>query len=808
MATINTARNLVNSNINDNTTGDITPGDVRQVFDEVIDLVAILTDEVRNGRVYVLPTGTPTGKTLPAGTDGVLTATDGGTQFWVPTSKPRAGTAESETLQRDATDQWWARALDSNEEKQARIEADAALSVRITSLRAETVPTQNMIPFGTFVGGVPQLRTPAEIMGLTQPEVQGVLYPRGIEWPVGKTQFAIWRSLAAGVLGKYVFGAVFVVAANPADLPTAATIYQENVNGNLTGLESPTTGYVDLAPTIRLIWRTGRALASGTRNTMVGAAESPTGQRFATGFYLLTSDTPFNAETTTMQLIADQKRLAGLSSLTAQSMSGVGRFVYRGAGDVESFVTGYLDGNTITRVFRADPDPTSLRPVFNFLRDEVNETAVRVVTDDVAPQRVEGTTVGANHGWSATTLTAAGHGKTVASQGAIYANGGKQWMLMRVVDANTLIVSQFGGNSAGVSGTYSYVSGPGPTGTITATAAASGQWYPTIQNRRVKAFVDGTPVSYGDHPFRDNVQIRETYEVATKADLLTWWGANGQVADPKPNAKVAYAVSNSYVFDRNGQCTIPSEITALGDVTVNDLMFLQAQRAEATDYYIPKAVPFALNGRTLDYANIEAADLTTAGGLPSVFISPDRMETSGLAVDRLLALFGNNHVFAVGFLPRLAAAPDQRRGNTSVKALEIRGGTDKVYMAGVDKGNHTLSRGQSYAVVGYRNILPKPSNRTSSYIVRVGGEAYLYADWHGVARTDRLPIPSEMVGRPMAVVETRNAAVLSGSSTGEVIVGVNAVGDYAYAILKFSADVAPVTSDIANTNYIASFNGV
>ena len=731
--------------------------------------LASLVDEMRTGRVYVLPTGTPTGKTLPTGTDGILTATGGGTQFWVPTTRP-AGTPESATLQRDSTDQWWVRAFDSLE---------------IDGLRAATVPAPNQLPFGTFVGGDPWLRTPTEIVGLTQPEVQGVLYPRGIKWPTGQSEFAIWRSLAEGVLGKYVFGAVIVISANPANLPAAATVYQENASGTLTALTSATTGYADLAPTVRLIWRTGRAMASGTRNTMVGAAEAPVDDtRFATGFYLLTSDVPFDTAAVVEQIKADQKRLAGLSSLTAKALPGVGRFVYQGAGDVESFVTGSLNGVPIRRVFRVDPSPTSLRPVFNFLRDEVNGEVVRVVTDDVAPQRVWGATVGANHGWAATTLTAASHGKTVASQGAIYANGGKQWMLMRVVDGSTLIVTEVGGNSAGASGAYTYVSGPGPTGTISATAAASGQWYPSIQNRRVKAFVDGAPVGYGDHPFRDSVQVRETYEVAAKADLLTWWGANGGVADPKPNATAAYAVSNSYVFDREGQCTIPSEITALASVSIDDLMFLQAQRAGASDYYIPKSEPFSLGGQTLDYANVESADLTSAGGLPSVFVTPARMETSGLAVDRVLALFGASHVFAVGFLPRLAAADDQRRGNTSVKALEIRGGTDKIYMAGVDKGTHTLSRGQSYAVVGYRNIVPKPTGRTSSYIVRVGGDAYLYADWHSVARTDRLDIPAEMVGRPLTVIEARNATVLSGSAAGEVIIGVSAVGDYAYVVIK------------------------
>ena len=755
---------------------------IAQTMGDASALADLVTD-MRNGRVHVLPTGTPTSKTLPTGTDGILTATGGGTQFWVPTTKP-AGTVESDTLQRDAADQWWARALDSRDiaaEAASRETADDALSGRITALRSETVPTQNRLPFGTFVGGDPWLRTPAQIVGLTQPEVAGLLYPRGIRWPVGQSEFAIWRSLAEGVLGKYVFGAVFVISPNPANLPTAATVYQENASGTLAGLTSATTGYVDLAPTIRLIWRTGRAQASGTRNTMVGAAEAPVDDtRFATGFYLLTSDTAFTPETTIAQLVADQKRLAGLSALAAKALPGIGRFVYQGAGDVESFVTGYLDGATITRVFRADPAPDTLRPVLNFLRDEVNGSVVRTITDDVAPQRVWGTTLGANHGWAATTLTAAGHGKTVASQGAIYASGGKQWMLMRVVDANTLVVTEIGANGTAASGAYTYVSGPGGSASFTASAAAGSQWYPSIQNRRLRAIVDAAEVGYGDHPYRDRVQLRETYEVASKAELLAWWGANGGVAAPKPNATASYAVTNTYAFDREGQVTIHMEITALATVQINDLMFLQAQRAGASDYYIPKTLPFSQGGRSLDYANIEAADLTSTGGLGSVFITPDRMAGTGLAPDRVIALFGQQHVFATGFLPVLEASPDQRRPNTAVKALELRSGTDKVYMAGVDRGTFDAARGDSFAVVGYRNIFPKPA-----YTVRVGNEAYIYADWHDTMITDRIDIPAELVGRPFEVVESRNAEVLSSSASGSVLVGVTAAGSYGFVILKF-----------------------
>ena len=149
----------------------------------------------------------------------------------------------------------WGKSLEA-----ATSSASAAAALAADAAKSFVPPVENRVPFGTFVGGDPWLRTPAQIVGLTQPEVAGLVYPRGIRWPVGQSEFAIWRSLADGVLGKYVFGAVIVISANPANLPAAATVYQENASGTLTALTSATTGYADLAPAIRLIWRTGLSL--------------------------------------------------------------------------------------------------------------------------------------------------------------------------------------------------------------------------------------------------------------------------------------------------------------------------------------------------------------------------------------------------------------------------------------------------------------------------------------------------------------------------------------------------------------------
>ncbi|MDC4801585.1 hypothetical protein NQ814_18860, partial [Acinetobacter baumannii] len=72
---------------------------------------------------------------------------------------------------------------------------------------------------------------------------------------------------------------------------------------------------------------------------------------------------------------------------------------------------GIVDGLPITmNMWLTKVGTTGELTVFNFASDYVNGVLQRNLGDDVAPMRLDGTTVGANHGYRKTNLTAGCNG--------------------------------------------------------------------------------------------------------------------------------------------------------------------------------------------------------------------------------------------------------------------------------------------------------------------------------------------------------------------------------------------------------------
>lgn len=461
---------------------------------------------------------------------------------------------------------------------------------------------------------------------------------------------------------------------------------------------------------------------------------------------------------------------------------------------------GYIEssksGVTIRRNFNAFPDQAfndDIPVCFNFGNDVVNGVTVRSnVGDDIAPDHLFNTTLGANHGYAIGRCTAAAHGKTLADQGAVYTNGGVQHIIVQVIDANTLLVANRTSNVNAATGTYTHVSGGTNTGSFTVSASTQSQWYPAFSNYDIKLVVDGKVVTERDGTFnyRNSVQFIETYDMLSRADQIAWWEANAagverirpQTADP------SVIKANTYEFDRDGQLTIYQQWYAIKSAPMRDLMCLQAGRAAGTTgYYIPNTLPFTDQAQSWDYNLIEPADRTSSGGLNSIFITQARIEATGPAADRVLSLIGSNALLAMGVLPVGDGAFAERRNEVTRYFIEIRGNTDKVYIHAVDKGDRTMAAGEYYSTISYRHILPASTDRTAAYVVRTQGDDYVFVDWHNKSGLDRVPLPTDLYGRAYEVVASKNATALSATLTGDLLVNVSATGSYGYLILKVAA---------------------
>lgn len=460
-------------------------------------------------------------------------------------------------------------------------------------------------------------------------------------------------------------------------------------------------------------------------------------------------------------------------------------FVFNGG---EGSISSITSKSGLSRNFVAVPvqDPLSLPARFNMRADKIEGVTLRDSADDIAPDHIDDTTVGANHGYTLGVVAASGHEKTVADCGSVWASGGVEAVLADVLDADQLLLARVDARSAPPSGTYSHVSGAANTGSLEVTAVTSRQWYPPHKNWALTTLADGQKIEPGEHS-AESVQFIERADILARADIINAWIANGGIPGGyEPNAPASIAQTLTYEYDKRGQLTIARDWLTVKDIEVRDLMGVQFARVGTEqEYIIPGSLPFEYQGETIDYSMGVAADHTLASGV-SVWMRAGNLQAEGEYAHRVLVLYPNA-VFAIGLLPVGDAAYEVRRARTSANAMEIRGNTGKLYFRVLDIGNHTSVAGDQYSAIGYRHILPRSTVRTAFYAVEGGGATWVYADWHNKDGLDRLPIDEqhpELIGRTFEVVEARNVTVSAGVIAGSLPVIVSADGSSASLILK------------------------
>jgi hypothetical protein len=460
----------------------------------------------------------------------------------------------------------------------------------------------------------------------------------------------------------------------------------------------------------------------------------------------------------------------------------------RGAGSTTSYIDTPRGATSLRQEFYLWPTASLTDSgLFDFAAITIGGFVIKTATDDTAPVHAMSATLGAGHGYKMSRLTATAHGKTSADIGQVLSNGGAEWIIVGIVDANSLYVTARTSDAYATTGTFTYVSGGSDTSNVTASAAANEAMFQCYGSRSLSIEVDGIEITdtSGYFPFQDCVVFRETYEIASKTDIAEWFVTNGEGPH---EAEGTIAITNTYRYDREGNLTIHSDYLALKAHDLTDIMVLQAQLANTNDggvdYYIPKAVTATHESTSYDFQLIE--DSAPAAVWSTAFdLTPARCEATGILADRMMMLT-DNYGFAMGFLPVQDAAVATRRTQVTNKAMEIRNGTRKVYMRLIDKGVTSLVPGDYFSGVAYRTSFVRPSERTAAYTVRKPGADYLFVDWHDVAAIDRVPVPSDFEGRDFTVVESRNCTVV-GELTSRLVVDVDCAGDYAYLILKVSA---------------------
>jgi hypothetical protein len=604
-------------------------------------------------------------------------------------------------------------------------------------------------------------------------------FANGIQWRAGN-DFARYEGPSSGLLGKYFFGCFIVYSENAANLSMSANVWTEETSGGpLAGGTGQAQGEIILSDQSKLVWATGRCSQSGTpSNFLLGTTTGPADTtRFAAGWHVFIGQVPY--------IGADMAELV----LRRLRTNGSATLFLAGTGSVESHVESRLSGTLIRRSFRAFPIPqiTTQPCCFNFHEDFVSGIGQGLATDEIAPDHVFLTTLAANHGWIVGDITASAHGKTTSDIGSVWSTGGDEFVLLGIVNTNRLIIARRTTNVLPTVATYTHVSGAANTANIVAGSVTSRQLYPPFQNYSMSVSRDGSPVAEtsGTFPYSHFVRFTESYDVLDRPEVISWYQESADGSTIIPSGKdPSYRVTNVYEFDREGNLSHYRKLSALKSMLFEDTMQFQAgRRTNVTNYYFPDTIAFTHSATSVNYSLIEAADRTSAGGLPSVFIRAAECEPAGDLALRMMAI--GSATLAMGFLPELDAEETERRNLCTDLVWEIRGNTDKVYARVADYGNTTISAETEFEAWGYRCIFPNDAARTARYIVRrSSGVAYIFADWHDFAGADQIKIPGDLYGRNYEVYSTRNATVSAGTFGGSVGVAVDATGDYGYIILR------------------------
>lgn len=411
--------------------------------------------------------------------------------------------------------------------------------------------------------------------------------------------------------------------------------------------------------------------------------------------------------------------------------------------------------------------------------------------DDIAPYRMMGRTIGANHGFRQMHVTVNGHGKGLVDVGSIWTDGANQWVIVDVPAANTIAIASRLGDLLFISGTLTHVSGATNTGSFTPSAVVAREWFPAHNNRQFSAFVDGLKALPGASTSpRHGVTFCESYDVPTKESVIEWLITQAGTPTQIYNYPVAAAVSvsHAYSFDTHGGMTVAADFLARTAVPVfQDVMFVQAfwlgVKGGVLKYLIPDTLPLTHEGVPYDFSK----PVSMIGWAPATRLdfTPARIANPSVWPDRVVQ-FNGDVGLAVGYLPVRDAAPSVRPTLAARKALQI-SDIGKIYMSAIDSPARTsLAAGDYFSVIGYRVFFKLSANRTASYVVRSPEADWLFVDWHATV-VDRVPLPPDLHGRSYTLHrKTAGVTIRSAHATESLVFDVvTTAGAGQYAILRF-----------------------
>ena len=257
-------------------------------------------------------------------------------------------------------------------------------------------------------------------------------------------------------------------------------------------------------------------------------------------------------------------------------------------------MTSKLGAETIESKFQTDGSDNG---AFSFVQTKIGSTIVAQNTDDIAPQRIQGYAVGANHRYPfMARVTATGHGKTTADIGSLWTDGTTQYVI-EIYGALLVFAPPYtttnGKSDGGIHRARGNIDarrrGDGHDGgRMTALTPKENTRYAT-NNISVKVYLDGTEITTDGDYYGTTVDVRENYNVMCYKELLDFMQSHigGDLHDNAIGG--VYAISNTYTYTKGLACTIYGSLRALKKMTTTNWDGIQAilLNSATTRRYLP-----------------------------------------------------------------------------------------------------------------------------------------------------------------------------------------------------------------------------
>jgi len=427
---------------------------------------------------------------------------------------------------------------------------------------------------------------------------------------------------------------------------------------------------------------------------------------------------------------------------------------------------------------------------------------ITVAGDDAPPVWINKVPLAGNHGPPAKRLTATAHGKTNVDVGSQWTDtASKVWVLAKVEDADTLLISEMPGGTAtewtitevltGTTLTHSI--GATHTSSISFSSIASTFLLPFVQDRVCIVLIDGVEVVGNGSWSCEVPSVSEHYRVPNLRSLIDDLVANvGSSSAPvfnRSSVQSQVEVNATYSWRDGELCSIEYQILNIQDYADGIIGVMQAGPIdrEGTDHlflYAPGMATSTTTGLNLT----EVADITSNSLWFT--LDPDDMLDPSNPPSRLAQILktsggASKYGFVTGY-STLSGRGQAKFRASNTAAGEISGSTNKMYPFGV--GERRVRAGQVFDFTAYRGVYDPTS--TVNFIYRDGGDRVWVIDIHDELNEEFVPLPfalrNSLLGKRAIEVEKsadliQNSEIIS--QKGMCI----SVPDYGYIITRIGS---------------------